>query len=64
MGQLCFLCSTTDCKVCSKCDVVHMCAAHQDVHVYEGRCLPWKLASVDGVERTMVATRDIQPMVT
>ena len=63
-GYSCFLCNKEECEMCTACKLVYTCTAHEPVHSSTGDCLPWKVDSLDGgVERKVVAVRDIQPMV-
>ena len=64
MHHNCYYCGEVreDTTTCDLCDLqVTMCPDHAMVHRRFGQCLPFRVASMPGVGRCAVASRDIQP---
>jgi len=60
---VCFLCSKPSSYVCEVCGLVEFCSKdHERVHRPENFCFPFKVELKPDIGRTLVATRDIEPL--
>ena len=63
MNEKCFFCGKSEqTVVCDICHISSYCADHEHIHKHPGgrTCYPWRVETMEGVGRVVMAERDIK----